>query len=589
MSDASLHMNLKQVVENLAADAALPAKQKRDLLSAINTLAKWLERPLDMIPADRRQIRTVLEELNHSQLGVSKKRLQNVRSLLNQALDQGMVGQARKSAVPLSNAWSVLIARVPENWRRYKLTQLARYCSAKDIAPDRVDGEVFKVWLIDRTETASLAKKPERAVEDAHKVWNHCAGTLPDWPGQAVPMVSKRQAVLMPMSSLPVSLAGEIAKFEAASLREESADIAGTNGRRSYRGKKAGDGQMKKVTARVVQNRVNAIRMCASALCETNECSPAELKSISDIVTADHAALMVDTVIARTGKVSEYPHSLVKSLRAVSVQWLNADVDEINAFNAILSDLAEDVDLGALTPENRKRLAPFANGENVARLVSLPAGVFHQLEERRRKGPVTLLMACKARTAIAIAILTMLPVRRANLCSIEINKQLVLPSLRQDQARMAFAPQEVKNKRSVGCVVSEDMRTLLDLYVKYYRPIIVGNNPTMSAFLLATQSGMPVTGGALSNNIRALVKAETGLTVNVHLFRHVMAAVILRAHPGQLDTVRALLGHSNDSRVTQLYAEIAVEVAADVLEEAVASAKRPKPRRRPLRTRKWKR
>jgi integrase len=41
------------------------------------------------------------------------------------------------------------------------------------------------------------------------------------------------------------------------------------------------------------------------------------------------------------------------------------------------------------------------------------------------------------------------------------------------------------------------------------------------------------------------IKKVIGLTVNAHLFRHVCAFLYLKAHPGDYETVRLLLGHTS--------------------------------------------
>jgi integrase len=43
------------------------------------------------------------------------------------------------------------------------------------------------------------------------------------------------------------------------------------------------------------------------------------------------------------------------------------------------------------------------------------------------------------------------------------------------------------------------------------------------------------------------------LTVNVHLFRHVCAYLFLKAHPGEYETVRLLLGHSSSAVTERAY------------------------------------
>ena len=57
----------------------------------------------------------------------------------------------------------------------------------------------------------------------------------------------------------------------------------------------------------------------------------------------------------------------------------------------------------------------------------------------------------------------------------------------------------------------------------------------------------------LAEQIKRGIKKGTGLTVNAHLFRHVCAFLYLKAHPGDYETVRLLLGHTNLATTVRAY------------------------------------
>jgi integrase len=55
-------------------------------------------------------------------------------------------------------------------------------------------------------------------------------------------------------------------------------------------------------------------------------------------------------------------------------------------------------------------------------------------------------------------------------------------------------------------------------------------------------------------NLRVSEGVESaGLTVNAHLFRHVCAFLYLKAHPGDYETVRLLLGHTSLATTVRAY------------------------------------
>lgn len=585
MTDAALDYNLQIVFDYIATRDELNAARRTALQGAIRRVGKWIDLPLERIPSDRKVLRKTVEGLNHSQIGITKKTLANTVSLLNAALD--LHGKrADKARTMLSPEWTAALDLIETEWLRFKVLQFARYCDANDIKPCDVNEATFDAWQLWREEYASLTKDPSRAVQDGRKAWNK-ACALTGFPGSPIKIPSKRKSRLVPLDQLPTSLATELEAYRLylTQARNQPGGLRGLTRPDTKLNERA---RSKPVSERVATERVNAIRMAATSLIETGEEAPEDLTSISDIVSADSAALTAELIISRTGNVSEYPHTIVKHLRSVAADWLTCDDAERDAFNTVLRWLSDQAGLGGLTQRNRARLLPFSNPENVARLISLPAQIMHGLEQDRRKtGKVTHLMACRARTAVAISVLTCLPIRRANLVAIKLGQHLTAPASKTAPMHLQFAPHEVKSQRAIGAPVRASVRDVIELYLKHYRPVLIGNAD--AGYLLTVDGGhAPVTGSNLANAVSALIRDEIGLSVNIHLFRHLMAAIILRQNPGQYEAVRALLGHSKDSRVTELYAEIETEIAAQVLDEAItASAQSARSPRRV--TRRWKR
>ena len=65
------------------------------------------------------------------------------------------------------------------------------------------------------------------------------------------------------------------------------------------------------------------------------------------------------------------------------------------------------------------------------------------------------------------------------------------------------------------------------------------------------------------------MKRETGLDMNLHLYRHLAAKLYLRFDPGGLETVRQLLGHKTIKTTLKAYADFQTEPAFLRLEEAL--------------------
>ena len=65
------------------------------------------------------------------------------------------------------------------------------------------------------------------------------------------------------------------------------------------------------------------------------------------------------------------------------------------------------------------------------------------------------------------------------------------------------------------------------------------------------------------------MERETGLHMNLHLFRHLAAKLYLRFDPGGIETVRQLLGHKTIKTTLKAYADFQTEPAFQRLEEAL--------------------
>ena len=57
----------------------------------------------------------------------------------------------------------------------------------------------------------------------------------------------------------------------------------------------------------------------------------------------------------------------------------------------------------------------------------------------------------------------------------------------------------------------------------------------------------------MSEQITDRVEKATGLFITVHQFRHAAAAIWLRHHPGDYETVRRMLGHRNIKTTINFY------------------------------------
>jgi integrase len=123
---------------------------------------------------------------------------------------------------------------------------------------------------------------------------------------------------------------------------------------------------------------------------------------------------------------------------------------------------------------------------------------------------------------------------------------------RSDESTPAFdfAVTDIENKNPLEFELPPDVVRLLEVYLQKFRPLLVIDG---SNYLFPARQGGAKTPAQLAEQIKRAIKIGTGLTVNVHLFRHVCAYLFLKAHPGEYETVRLLLGHSTLTVTVRAY------------------------------------
>jgi integrase len=96
----------------------------------------------------------------------------------------------------------------------------------------------------------------------------------------------------------------------------------------------------------------------------------------------------------------------------------------------------------------------------------------------------------------------------------------------------------VKNREPLLLELPSSVVQLIDLYCARFRPRLL-SRPSSS--LLPGRNGAKDRGG-MSKQIAGVIRSWTGLRMNTHLLRHLAGFLILRGSPGELETVRLLLG-----------------------------------------------
>lgn len=578
---------LADVIIAVLASEMKPEAARR-IAGDIRIVAGWLDRDPAAITAHPTALRRSLATLHHEHVGLSAKRLANIRSNLRRGLE--LIGHIdnRPRSKPIEmidGPWRESRDRIAGTWRAPLLSQLIRYCAAHGVGPEDVTDATFDAWGAWRAAgTGSIARDPMSAVTKARHGWNNCVANVPGWPRRPI-MIERRQVrVTRDLVDFPQGFRDDLAQFrETGGVKSAAAP-----GRRFRRA--SGTVERAAYSASKTQHCLQALRLAATTAVEEGMVPLDEVTSIAAILTPDAAEATLEGIEERNG-LGEYVLTVAKNLKAVATRWLDLSPDDHNEWDDLVrstrATLRREIgfDTYAMTRKNRERLAQFADPRAVSRLLSYPWALIDDLEaERKRRQGVTHEMALKAMSAIAVAILTTLPLRRGSLDILKWDEHIILPP-KVGQGRLALAAHEVKNRRDLAAPLSPAVVDILRLYRRHYRPVLTNDTGNRHVFPSANGDG-PRQLGQLATNIVTRIRASTGLVVNLHLFRHLMATLALAKAAETVDMAKAatlvegLLGATPGSRVTGRYAELTTAMAAEWADDHIARPHRPRKKQR---------
>ena len=129
--DPASFPSLGELRHRIRADESLPAGRRRDMASALASLAKALGRPAEAIAADPKILRPLLAKLTPAMVGHRPGRWRNILSLATAALAHtGIVAvQGRIREAPSEEWLAILRLLAPGQKRHFRLWRLARYAT----------------------------------------------------------------------------------------------------------------------------------------------------------------------------------------------------------------------------------------------------------------------------------------------------------------------------------------------------------------------------------------------------------------------------------------------------------------------------
>jgi integrase len=535
------------------AEELSPSKRTQWCCS-LRGIAKALDRPLQSVAARWGAVALQVNQLHHANSGVTWKTLANHKANAKAALfwyrnEQGLPLRG----APLHPDWKKLRHRLKDLSHRAKLSGLIRYTSLKQIPPAAVNEALIDDYMAYRKETTALAvdTKARRGIARA---WN-ASRTIEDWPQQRLVEPPLKTKEGPRWENFPQKLQTDVAahlKFLATHRRAQ-------DGKRLR--------PCKATTLRTRRTGLVAFAKKAVRLGTPMK----DLSSLSVLLAPEVVDRVLDHEWTQNGdepKTSTI--DLAKKLVAVarSTGCLTAEqLKELDDKRATLEQYRKE----GMTSKNLKLIRQVLNSEVWARVVNCPDDLMR--EARLLKDQAPLKAAVTAQIAVAVATLVVAPVRAANLASIRLGANLNKPGGPDTDYLLVFPDYDVKNRVDLTFELEAPVTAVIDEYVHYHRPSVMrGSNED---WLFPGEAGGPKDAHLFGIQITNRIQKVTGLRMTLHQFRHALAAVYLKDHPGDYETVRRFLGHRNIRTTVKFYCGLETIQATRLLGDVVRQYRKP--------------
>jgi hypothetical protein len=210
----------------------LPEGRRRDLKSAVGFLGRVARRPLGLIVLEPVAVQALLDATTPAACGLKDTTFRSYRSFLRYVMQRlgVLADRRRQGGQDLLTVWAALLASLPDRFQSMRLTALARFASARTIAPDDVDDAVLQTF-VEHLRVADIRQTAWERVRRTAAAWNRAAETVPGWPPRRLtaPAPPSRQYSL-PFDAFPASLQDDLARFEARLRPATAGTTTGNSG-----------------------------------------------------------------------------------------------------------------------------------------------------------------------------------------------------------------------------------------------------------------------------------------------------------------------------------------------------------------------
>ena len=547
-NSTALEPSFADAIKAIAAATDLPAEVRRHRCSSLTGIAKAFDQPPELIPARYSAVRARMAALHHVPMNWTAKTLANHKSSTKAAL---IWFRKEKDALPhgvsLSPAWDRLRAQLTDP-STLSSVPVMRFCSGFGIGPKAVDEAVIERYMDHRERTTA---RPSTAAsrQILARLWNAGIGKIDGWPEIRLEEPPVKAAAGPAWEDFPEGL--------RADVEQELARL--TNIHRNKDGQRSRPCKPSTLTTRR-RELVAAARMAVKVGIPIES-----LSSLQALILPEVAERILDGYWPND-EDAPTTYAINLSCRFVGLAHAIGGFDEeairrLGDIRFALEEYRED----GMTEKNLALIRLVLTDGVWSRIVDLPDKLMQQARLLRRHAPIRA--AVLAQIAVAVAILTVAPIRLGNLASIRLGENLIKPGGPHSNFWLTFPKYDVKNRTPLQFKLDETVTSIINEYVHDHRPALMrGSN---ADWLFPGEAGNHKEKISFSTQIVERVQKSTGLRITVHQFRHAAGALILKHRPGEYELVRRILGHKSVQTTKKFYLSLETTQASEIFTDIV--------------------
>jgi integrase len=439
-----------------------------------------------------------------------------------------------------------LFERVADPACQRGLSRLLHFCSREGIDPEDFDVTTMPRFR-DALVRTSLRSNPNSNYNSTCRLWNQAAGTVPGWPTIVVDVQCDARKYALRPDAFPQDFLDDAERFlaNAGDQNPFAADYAPS------------------VKPSTLADRRKVILQLASALVSSG--MPAnQVTSLAVLVVPKNAEAALRHLLDRQGgKPTPYLGHQAQLLVTLAKYWTKADDEVIKKLNGFTRGLA--LPRQGMVDRNRARLRQFDLPANMKELLQLPQTVLADVmkhDDGKRESALRVMFA------LAVEILTVAPMRAANLVGLDVERHIVETGRGRHRTRHIVIPgTETKTRVPFEKELSRQTCAVLDAYLSKYRHRVGVTNSTL---LFPSPHGHQRATSQFSTGLSQFIFRETGIRMHTHLFRHLAGKLRLEHDSSDIETVRQILGHTSSATTLRYYAETRTDQALRRYDETIS-------------------